>query len=61
MPGTAKLVFHVDNLSAEVQRLESLGVRPENPMSWNPEGYRFARFRDLDGYQLELFDWAKAP
>jgi catechol 2,3-dioxygenase-like lactoylglutathione lyase family enzyme len=56
-PGTVRLTFEVDDLSAELRRLAELGVVPESPLKVSSEGYRRALVRDPDGHRLDLFDW----
>lgn len=53
----AMLVFEVEDVAAEVERLTALGVKPEAPMRSSAEGYRRAIFRDPDGCRVCLFDW----
>jgi catechol 2,3-dioxygenase-like lactoylglutathione lyase family enzyme len=49
--------MEVPDLSAELARLEGLGVTVERPLQSSKEGYRRAVIRDPDGYRLCLFDW----
>lgn len=57
-PGGALLAFEVGDLSAWVARL---GDRIAVPVKLSPEGYRRAQLRDLDGYEIGLFEWITAP
>lgn len=57
VPGSLLLHFEVDNLDADLERLESLEVQLEGAVKVSPEGYRRAIIRDLDGYRLCLFEW----
>jgi catechol 2,3-dioxygenase-like lactoylglutathione lyase family enzyme len=56
-PGTVLVTFLVDNLPAELERLERHGVVVESGLRASPEGYRRALLRDPDGYRVCLFDW----
>jgi catechol 2,3-dioxygenase-like lactoylglutathione lyase family enzyme len=57
-PGTVRLVFEVDDLTAELDRLARLHVLPEGPVKTSPEGYWRALLCDPDGHQLTLFQWS---
>jgi predicted enzyme related to lactoylglutathione lyase len=56
-PGTVRLVFEVDDLAAELERLARQSVFPVEPLKTSPEGYRRALLRDPDGHQLTMFEW----
>ena len=59
-PGGVRLHFEVDNLDAELTRLEAIGVRPVSPVKSSAEGYRRAVLHDPDGYEIALFEWVKS-
>ena len=54
--GGTLLAFEVDDLDAWVGRL---GERIEGEGKVSPEGYRRARLRDPDGYEISLFEWRR--
>ena len=56
------LAFEVANLDAWVRDLASKGVVPEDNPKASHEGYRRARLRDADGYEVSVFEWdSKRP
>jgi catechol 2,3-dioxygenase-like lactoylglutathione lyase family enzyme len=57
LPGTCKLVFRVDDLEATLQTLGAREIYPSRPVKMSAESYRSARFLDLDGYLVEIFEW----
>lgn len=57
-PGGVRLHFEVDNLDAELIRLNALDLRPSSDAKASGEGYRRALFHDPDGYEIALFEWA---
>lgn len=59
-PGGVRLHFEVEDLDAELTRLEALGVRPVSDIKMSAEGYRRALLRDPDGYEIALFEWVKS-
>jgi catechol 2,3-dioxygenase-like lactoylglutathione lyase family enzyme len=59
-PGTVQITFEVEDLVKALDVLAAWGVTLESPLLVSPEGYRDVLFRDLDGYRVCLFDWAKA-
>ena len=58
-PGSAKLVFQVADLTAELDRLRRLGITPAASVRSSSEGYRSIPFDDLDGHRIELFEWLR--
>jgi hypothetical protein len=56
-PGGVLLNFEVDDLDAWLGRLAGLGVTLEGEVKSSPEGYRRARLRDADAYEISLFVW----
>lgn len=56
-PGNSRLVFRVDDLDAELERLSLAGVKAEGNLKVSDEGYRRAVFRDPDGHAVVLFEW----
>jgi predicted enzyme related to lactoylglutathione lyase len=59
-PDTVRLVFEVDDLTAELDRLARLGVLTEGQVKTSPEGYRRALVCDPDGHHLTLFERSAA-
>ena len=51
------LAFEVANLDAWVRDLAGKGVALEDPIEASHEGYRRARLRDVDGYEVSVFEW----
>ncbi len=56
-PGTVQLTFDVDDLAAELARLESHGVGQISPIKTSDEGYRRAMIHDPEGHRICLFEW----
>ncbi len=52
-----RIYFEVDDLHAELKRLERLGTIPIKPMQTSDEGYNRAVFADPAGNELNLFEW----
>lgn len=55
--GYGHLAFSVDNLDAEHERLESLGLQPTPVKDFAHQGQTLARFffvQDPDGYRIEV-------
>ena len=55
--GSVLLAFEVADLDAWVQALAGKGVALEDPIKTSHEGYRRARLRDADGYEVSVFEW----
>jgi catechol 2,3-dioxygenase-like lactoylglutathione lyase family enzyme len=55
-PGGVLLAMEVDDLDGWVARL---GGRIEGAIQASDEGYRRARLRDPDGYEIVLFEWVR--
>lgn len=60
IPGGVRMHFEVDNLDAELTRLEALGASPVSDIKTSAEGYRRALLCDPDGYEIALFEWVKS-
>jgi catechol 2,3-dioxygenase-like lactoylglutathione lyase family enzyme len=58
-PGTVQLTFQVDDVERAAEELAAWGLILESPLQTSPEGYRDILLRDLDGYRVCLFDWAR--
>lgn len=56
-PGSTLVVFEVDDLTAEIQRLAAADIVPDGPVKASSENYRRALFRDPDGHGVSLFEW----
>ena len=56
-PGGVLLAMEVADLDAWVTRL---AARVEGPVKDSEEGYRRARLRDPDGYEITLFEWQRS-
>ena len=54
--GGVRLAMEVDDLDGWVARL---GDRVEGAIRPSDEGYRRARLRDPDGYEIVLFEWGR--
>lgn len=57
IPGSTAVVFEVDSLDHERERLSALGIFPTHPEKMSPEGYRRLKYADPDGQALILFQW----
>jgi predicted enzyme related to lactoylglutathione lyase len=53
------LNFEVDDLAAELARLESQGVVISSPIKTSDEGYRRAFIVGPEGLRICLFEWVK--
>lgn len=51
------LAFEVADLDAWVRDIASKGVVLEDTPKASREGYRRARLRDADGYEVSVFEW----
>ncbi|MCS6852237.1 MAG: hypothetical protein NZ700_13825 [Gemmataceae bacterium] len=58
-PGSSLLVFQVDDLAAELRRLEAHGITPCGPVKTSPEGYTRAILVGPEGQRLALFAWSQ--
>ena len=56
-PGGVLLAFEVADLDEWVRCLAERGVRLEDVIKTSHEGYRRARLRDADGYEVSVFEW----
>lgn len=52
-----RLVFQVEDLDRERQRLLNAGLDVGEPIENHDEGYREIRFQDPEGYSLRFFAW----
>ncbi len=52
-----RLVFQVDDLDRERNRLLDAGLDVGEPIENHDEGYREIRFQDPEGYSLRFFAW----
>ena len=55
--GYGHVAFAVDDLDAEHERIESLGIEPRNIVEFEQDGELMARFffiQDPDGYKIEV-------
>ena len=55
--GGVRLIFEVDNLGSELERIAAFGVFPVSGIKTSAEGYRRAVLHDPDGYEIALFEW----
>ena len=53
----SRIYFEVEDLNAELKRLERLGTVPIKPLQSSEEGYIRAVFADPAGNELNLFEW----
>ena len=56
-PGGVLLAFEVTDLGEWVRCFAERGGTLEGEMKTSPEGYRRARTRDADGYEVSVFEW----
>ena len=52
-----RLVFHVEDVDAERNRLSGLGVETSEPTDDPAEPYRSIRLADPEGMPITLFSW----
>jgi predicted enzyme related to lactoylglutathione lyase len=60
VPGNWHPVVHVDDLVATVAELKRRGVQLSRELRASEEGFRTAVILDLEGNQIELFDYLEA-
>ncbi|MDP6779454.1 MAG: VOC family protein [Candidatus Latescibacteria bacterium] len=53
--------FQVEDVEAEFERLEKIGVDWVKPLTTQPWGSRSAWFKDPDGNVIDLFMWVDKP